>query len=180
MPTSATGTELPAALPAVPVAPGPATRPPVAARPPAAGFTLLELLVALAVAALLASAVPPMLSRGYEAMAYRGAVRDLVAGLKGARRAAMETGREVAFTLDTAARRFGTDGELNGRLPSALRVELVVADSEVQTPERGAIRFYPDGSATGGSIQLLRPGGAGVRLRVDWLLGTIRQEAPQA
>jgi len=55
----------------------------------------------------------------------------------------------------------------------------VVADSEVQTPERGAIRFYPDGSATGGSIQLLRPGGAGVRLRVDWLLGTIRQEAPQ-
>ncbi|GMU47658.1 MAG: hypothetical protein AMXMBFR26_24400 [Porticoccaceae bacterium] len=144
-----------------------------------AGFTLLELLVAIAVAALLLTAVPPMLSRGYDAMAYRTAVRELMAGLKGARRAAMETGRSVAFVVDTAARRFGTEDALNGELPAALQVRLIVADREIDSAERGAIRFYPDGGATGGSIQLLRPGGSGVRLRVDWLLGTVSQEAPE-
>ena len=143
-----------------------------------AGFTLLELLVAITVAALLLMVAPPMLSRGFEAMAYRSAVRELVAGLKGARRTAMETGRDVAFVVDTAAHRFGIDDALNGELPGSVQVQLTVADSEIANPERGAIRFYPDGSATGGSIQLLRSGGAGVRLRVDWLLGTISQEAP--
>lgn len=143
-----------------------------------AGFTLLELLVAITLVALLLTAVPPMLARGYEAMAYRTAVRELVAGLKGARRAAMDAGRSVAFTVDTEARRFGTGAELTGELPDAVQVQLTVADSEVDSPARGTIRFYPDGGATGGSIELLRARGGGVRLRVDWLLGTISQEAP--
>ncbi len=156
-------------------------RAPVPPRPGVrgAGFTLLELLVAIAVAALVLTVVPPMLSRGYETMAYRAAVRELVAGLKGARRAAMETGRSVAFVVDTAARRFGVDGALTGELPPAVQVRLTVADREIDSSERGAIRFYPDGGATGGSIQLLRSGGGGVRLRVDWLLGTVSQEVPE-
>ncbi|MFZ5655064.1 MAG: pilus assembly FimT family protein [Pseudomonadota bacterium] len=144
-----------------------------------AGFTLLELLVAIAVAALLLTAVPAMLSRGLATMEYRSEVRELVAGLKGARRAAMDRGESVAFWVDTAARRFGTGTELDGEIPADLQVELTVAETEVESPERGAIRFYPDGSATGGSIQLLRPGGGGVRLRVDWLLGRISQEPPE-
>ena len=39
-----------------------------------------------------------------------------------------------------------------------------------------AIRFLPDGGATGGSIDIVRPSGAGVRLRVDWLSGQVLQE----
>ncbi len=144
-----------------------------------AGFTLLELLVAIAVAALVLATAPPLLSRGFEAMEYRSTVRELVAELKGARRRAMETGRSVAFTVDTEARRFGVDGRLAGDIPAELIVQLTVADAEVVDPSRGSIRFYPDGSATGGSIQLLRPAGGGVRLRVDWLLGRISQEPPE-
>lgn len=144
-----------------------------------AGFTLLELMVAIAVAALLLTAVPPLLSRGLDTMQYRTAVRELVAGLKGARRAAMETGRSVAFTVDTAAHRFGVDPDLEGSIPGELQVRLTVAETEIEDPDRGAIRFYPDGSATGGSIELLRPAGGGVRLRVDWLLGRISQEPPE-
>lgn len=141
-----------------------------------AGFTLLELLVVIVVVALLLTAVPPMLARGYEAIAYRTAVRELVAGLKGARRAAMDAGHSVTFTVDTEARRFGAGEDLAGELPGSVQARLTVADSEVDSG-RGAIRFYPDGGATGGSIELLRSGGGGVRLRVDWLLGTISQEA---
>jgi general secretion pathway protein H len=144
-----------------------------------AGFTLLELIVALAVAALLLAAAPPLLSRAMETMEYRAAVRHLLAGLKSARQAAVDSGTSVAFTVAPTAHRFGIGDQLTGELPARLTLRLVVADAEVGA-ERGSIRFYPDGSATGGSIEILRPSGAGVRLRVDWLLGRITQEAPGA
>ncbi|MFP5414226.1 MAG: GspH/FimT family pseudopilin [Gammaproteobacteria bacterium] len=144
-----------------------------------AGFTLLELMVALAVVALLLTTAPPMLSRAMETMEYRAAVRHLLAGLKGARQTAIETGTSVAFTVAPNEHRFGVGDELTGELPPRLVLRLVVADAEIGR-DRGAIRFYPDGSATGGSIEILRPSGEGVRLRVDWLLGRISQEAPGA
>jgi len=34
----------------------------------------------------------------------------------------------------------------------------------------------PEGGSTGGTIELVRPSGAGVNIRVDWLLGQISQE----
>lgn len=157
------------------------TRPAPASSQPdrGAGFTLLELIVALAVAALLLATAPPMLSRAMETMEYRAAVRHLLAGLKGARHAAVDSGASVAFTVAPTAHRFGIGDQLTGELPPRLTLRLVVADAEVGA-EQGSIRFYPDGSATGGSIEILRPSGTGVRLRVDWLLGRITQEAPGA
>ena len=47
---------------------------------------------------------------------------------------------------------------------------------EVQGQE-AAIRFFPDGGATGGSIEVVRPSGTGARIQVDWLSGRITQEA---
>jgi general secretion pathway protein H len=145
-----------------------------------AGFTLLELMVALAVVALLLTTAPALLSRAMETMEYRAAVRHLLAGLKSARHTAVETGASVAFTVAPAEHRFGIGEQLTGELPTRLILRLVVADAEISDRDRGAIRFYPDGSATGGSIEILRPSGEGVRLRVDWLLGRISQEAPGA
>lgn len=137
------------------------------------GFTLLELIVALAVAGLLLATVPIALSRGYEASAYRATVRDLLAGLNAARHEAMRTGRETVFNLDLEGRRFGIGDRLNRSFAEALEVRFVVAQSDSAEQSRGSIRFYPDGSTTGGSIDLVRPSGDGTRLRVDWLLGKV-------
>ena len=35
----------------------------------------------------------------------------------------------------------------------------------------------PRGGASGGSVDLIRPSGTGVRLRVDWFSGRVEQEA---
>ena len=34
--------------------------------------------------------------------------------------------------------------------------------------------FLPEGGATGGSVDILRPAGSGARLQVDWLSGATR------
>ncbi|HRQ56938.1 MAG TPA: type II secretion system protein [Azoarcus taiwanensis] len=143
------------------------------------GFTLLELVVAVSIAGLLLAVTPFAVSRAYEAVEYRSTVRHLLAGLKGARLEAMRSGRSARFTVDQELRRFGVGERLDGEIPSRLQVRMIVAETEVSGSERASIRFYPDGSATGGSIELYRPSGDGVRLRVDWLLGRVTQEAPE-
>jgi general secretion pathway protein H len=139
------------------------------------GFTLIELIVALAVAGLLLVAVPVSLSRAYDASEYRATVRQVLAGLKSARHQAMRTGAETVFAMHTEQRRFGSGTEMQHAFPDSLTVGMVVAEQDIDADGTGRIRFYPDGSATGGSIDILRDNGVGVRLRVDWMLGRISQ-----
>lgn len=140
------------------------------------GFTLVELVVAISVAALLLATAPAALDRLYDAMVYRSTVRHMIVEMKAARLRAMQDGEPVAFIVDLEARRFGGNGRTEIGIPDALKVRAIVADVEVSADGRSAIRFYPDGSATGGSVELERSSGQGVRLRVDWLLGRVSQE----
>ncbi|HRD32755.1 MAG TPA: GspH/FimT family protein [Rhodocyclaceae bacterium] len=139
------------------------------------GFTLIELVVALAIAALALAALPTGLSRLYENVEYRTTVRDLLSGLKAARAEAARSGMAVPFVVDVGERSFSVGERRAGTVPERLELSLIVAATE-QAAERGSIRFYPDGSSTGGSIIVRRPTGVGVRLRVDWLLGRVSQE----
>jgi general secretion pathway protein H len=40
----------------------------------------------------------------------------------------------------------------------------------------GVIRFYPEGGTSGGSVSVEAATGRGVKVSVDWLLGTVTQE----
>jgi general secretion pathway protein H len=142
----------------------------------AGGFTLVEIMVALAIAAMVLAIAPVALGRAYETMQYRATVRSMLADMKSARLEAARSGRPSTFTVDLETRRFGVGEQLRSELPEALEVHVVVAQTEIRPDGRAAIRFYPEGGATGGSIELVRPSGAGVRLRIDWLLGRVTQE----
>ncbi|WP_068635745.1 GspH/FimT family pseudopilin [Thauera butanivorans] len=138
------------------------------------GFTLLELMVALGIAVILLATAPFAVVRAYETMEYRSTVKEVLAGLKSARLDAMRKGRSVAFMVDMEQRRFGVESRLDHAFPEQLDVRLVLADIEIQGSS-GGIRFYPDGSSTGGAVELIRPSGSGVRVDVDWLLGRLSQ-----
>lgn len=144
---------------------------------PACGFTLIELLLVLAIAAALAALVglsgPPLL-QGMElrstALGWHGLMRE-------ARSQAVRDGRERVVEIDVERRlaRLGNREPLG--LPAGVRLHVVVAGEEVG--ERGAaIRFFPDGSATGGVILLSRESGAARSIHVDWLTGRTRMETP--
>ena len=140
------------------------------------GFTLVELLVVFAIMALIAGLAPVAYGRMREASQYRDTVRTIASQLRSARVIAITERREARFTLDLQGRQYGLDGLPAKQLPESLQLRVVVADREIAPGGQAAIRFLPSGGATGGSIEVLRAPGSGVRLRVDWFSGRVTQE----
>ncbi|WP_162273499.1 GspH/FimT family pseudopilin [Ectothiorhodospira magna] len=140
------------------------------------GFTLVELLVALAVMGLMVALVPMAYDRLRETTDYQGAVRALATEMRLARNLAMQSGQSQALTIDLHQRHIQLADRQPLSIPRRLQVEAEFARIEQTADRVGAIRFYPDGSSTGGSVSLIRPAGNGTRLRVDWLLGRVTQE----
>jgi len=139
------------------------------------GFTLVELLVVLAIAGALLAVAPMALQRYRESTDYRDTVRTIAAGLAEARNAAISGGRVVAFSVDLGGRQYGVDGGLKRELPQSVQVRATVADTDL-VGNVARIRFFPGGNATGGSIEVIRPSGTGARVRTDWLDGRVSLE----
>ncbi|GHT83349.1 hypothetical protein AGMMS49543_10360 [Betaproteobacteria bacterium] len=141
------------------------------------GFTLIELVVAIAVAGFVLGASITAWPKLHQAMAYRSAVRGVFASMNTARGEALRSGQAAVFFVDLDQRNYGVGDKVLGDFSDALTLRYTLAEREVDARGRGQIRFSPDGGATGGSVEVLRGDGSGVRLRVDWLLGSVTQEA---
>jgi len=131
-----------------------------------AGFTLLELLVSLAVAALLVTLVLPHMPAGLTAGEFAGAARELTAALREARSIAVNRNRDIAFAFAFAD---GPGGyRFAGRestFPAGIRVALAGGDGRVMW-------FFPDGTASGGEILMSR-GEARIVIAVDEMTGSV-------
>ena len=143
----------------------------------AAGFTLIELLVVFALIALIVGLVPIAFGRLHESAQYRDTVRAVLTELRAARALAQSSGADVRFAVNLPARSFGVEGAPPQHVPEPLVLRAVMAAEESGADGSMAIRFLPRGGASGGSVDLIRPSGSGVRLRVDWFSGRVEQEA---
>ncbi len=137
-----------------------------------AGFTLIEIIIVLALAGLLLALVPPRLSGVMGTAEARSAARELASALRYARSRAVTAHAEVLLTVDTERHRYRLSGSRWRDLPEDLKLSLTTARSERRSRSVGSIRFYPDGTGTGGQITLA------TRLRryvvdVSWLTGRI-------
>ncbi len=130
----------------------------------------------LAIASLLIALVPIAFDRLQEGSQYRNALRTMQSEMRQARQQAVTQGRAVRFQVDLAARTYGLVGKVEHPIPEKLQVRATVASVELRPDQTAAIQFLPSGGATGGSVDLLRPSGAGTRLKVDWLSGRVMQE----
>jgi len=137
------------------------------------GFTLLELLVVLGIAALLLSVVPPMLSNVIGSAQIKNATRHLGASLKMARTKAISTQREVILAIDVQNHSFSLLKKKKSlNLPEGSKIILNTAKSEQLSDTEGAFRFFPDGSSTGGRITL-RHDPFGYFIDINWLTGKV-------
>ncbi|MDR1969201.1 MAG: type II secretion system GspH family protein [Burkholderiaceae bacterium] len=148
-------------------------------RPVPRGFTLLELLVVIVIMALIAGLAPLAFGRLHEAAQYRDTVRAVLTDMRAARQQALVQGSEVRFAVNLQQRRFGVEGGAQREVPEPLQLRAVMAASETGGDGSLAVRFLPRGGASGGSVDVIRPSGSGVRLRVDWFSGRIEQEPVQ-
>ena len=144
-------------------------------RRPQPGFTMVELLVAIAIVGLLMAVTVPGSMRFYQSIQYRQAVRDVLTTLGQARHQAMDKGQaqNVGFDAERGQIQFYDDVV---QLPKGFEMTVTTA-SEVNQQNLGVIRFYPEGGSTGGDIDVTSPRGRGVRISVDWLMGSVSQEA---
>lgn len=143
-------------------------------RPAAArGFTLLELLVVLVIAASGYALVVRFTSGGVSGAELKSAARAVAAGLRDARGTAIARQQSTALVLDLERRSMEVGEGLRARqLPARLDMKLYTAQSEIVDGKRGAIRFYPDGSSTGGRVTLAS-GERQFLVDVDWLTGRV-------
>ena len=142
----------------------------------ARGFTLVELMVVFAMLALIVGLVPMAFNRLQESAQYRDTVRAVLSDMRAARYLAQSEGRDALFSVNLADRRFGVEGGQQHDVPEPLALRATTAAGETSSDGRMAIRFLPRGGATGGSVDVIRPSGMGVRLRVDWFSGRVEQE----
>ena len=135
------------------------------------------MLVVFAVIALIVGLVPIAFERLMESAQYRDTVRAALTEIRGARQMAQARGNEVRFIVNLREHTFGVEGAPPTHVPDHLDLRAVMA-AEASSGADGvmSIRFLPGGGASGGSLDLIRPSGTGVRLRVDWFTGRTEQE----
>ena len=146
----------------------------VAAVPAQAGFTLLEMIVAITIVGLILAASIPSSVRFYESMQYRKAIRDVTTALASARFNAVNTGRAQDVVINPETRVLRMNRE-TWQLPAKLNIVVHTA-REVNRDSEGVIRFYPDGGSSGGDIDIAQPNRSGAKISVDWLVGRVTQE----
>lgn len=141
------------------------------------GFTLIELLVVLAIGALLIATLPSAFDRLRDTSQYRDTVRAMVLDLRQARQRALAYGQIVRFSVNLTDHQFGIEGLRLKSVPASMEIKATVGAVEFTgSNPKAAILFLPDGGSSGGTIELVRRAGGGVRIRVDWLSGQITQE----
>jgi general secretion pathway protein H len=147
-------------------------------RPFEAGFSLIELMVVMILVVGLFGLIGGSLSRSVGAAELRNEVRAVIAGMRHTRGQAIVTKSEQLFRVDADALSWQAAGRDPQRLPEGLDITLTTARSELTGENAGGIRFYPDGSSTGGSV-LLSVGEREWHVTVGWLTGEISQEPPE-
>lgn len=147
---------------------------PARTRPPR-GFTLVELMAALAIAAVVLALVVPASVRMYDSMRYRDAVRETLTLLSTARYLAVTTGEAQDVEVTPRKRQLRL-GDTTRTLPGSITLTVNSA-RELNRNDTGVIRFYPEGGTSGGGVDVQSDSGRGVSISVDWLMGGVTQQA---
>lgn len=135
------------------------------------GFTLLEMLVVLGILALAGALAMPLVNRPVGDATLIATAKKLANEMRLARASAIRDNAERTLTIDLARRRFWVDG-VTGASPIApgIAVDLVTLQKEQLSARQGRLRFFVDGSATGGNV-VLRAGRRTVSIELDWMTG---------
>lgn len=126
------------------------------------GFTLLELLVVLAIMGLMLAIAMPFTARTIENAALRADVRALVGDLRSLRQRAID--RQETVTVSVL-------GENAWRGGASHKARFV------PTAGAHALIFFPDGTSSGGTFRL-REGSRTADVSVAWLSGAVSMGAP--
>jgi len=141
------------------------------------GFTLFELLIVLFLVALCMGSVTLLYRQPSAGAQLKTAAVTTASRLRDLRVAAMSTSTERVAVIDTASRSMRFDDRRAPlQLSKSFSIRVTAAENEKRSPAATGIRFYPNGSSSGGTI-VLRSKRQGYEIRVNWLTGRVSTSA---
>jgi general secretion pathway protein H len=137
------------------------------------GLTLIEILVVLALMAIIAGIALPMFAGGVSNVELKGAAREVAAGLRYARSEAVAGKRETVVVYDLERRVFRVDRDPREHaLPRGIEMKLFGALADIDNDRIGSIHFFPDGGSNGGRVTVA-VGERKFDVDIDWLTGRV-------
>ena len=140
------------------------------------GFTLIELIAVLVVLAAIVALAGPRIARRDEAGAAQAIAQHVASRCRAARAAAIRRNLEQTVVVDLAQRTVVTDGTTPLRIPVTIDIHVDTSASEQNSPTATAIRFYANGSSSGGTVAF-SAGSRTTRVRVNWFTGRVSIDA---
>ncbi len=145
----------------------------------ARGFSLLEMLLVLAIIAFAGLLAASAMTGGLDGIRLRSATSDIAAQLRFTRAQALATGKRQDFSIDPRAHAWEAPKQRHGTLPKQLGIEFYGAREVQPSASEGGIAFFPDGASTGGRIRLSAK--KAVRdIDVAWLTGEVTVQRGEA
>ena len=142
--------------------------------PRSGGFTLIEMLIVLAIAGITLATLVPSFAPAIARAQMHSATRDIASALRHCRGQAMLKSKDAFFELNTAKHTYRvSDRSRTFKLPPDIKLSLYTTTTETVDEDTGRMRFFPDGSATGGRVTLM----ANRQKRlvdVNWLTGEVK------
>ena len=141
------------------------------------GFTLFELLLVITIIAMTIAAVSVSYRTDPSTTGLKSLAYTMSSRLRDLRAAAVAHGAERVAEIDAGRRvvRFH-DGRAPLSFDPSIGIKVTAADSERRSQSQTGIRFYPNGSSSGGTIRLNRKQQT-YEIQIHWLSGRISTQA---
>lgn len=138
-----------------------------------AGYTLLELLVVVAIISLVVSTAPAIYSRLVPSYQVRQFSNELVVFTRTLREKARVSGKVEALVFDPDNKAI-MEG-MGAPLPPVSLEVSYEAEPAFGEVDNEVLSFYPNGASNGGIITVSRES-LTVRVKIDWVSGAVRVE----
>ena len=137
-----------------------------------AGFTLLEVMLVMALVAAGMALVAAFVQRASPGAELRAQARNIAQALRQTRMDAIRAQKPQRFLLDVKQHQWRSETASAHEIPEAIQLTMTSAREVQPAPDMGAIVFYPDGASTGGQVALRR-GDAKWVVDVHWVTGRV-------
>lgn len=138
------------------------------------GYTLLELLIALAILGLLSAVVPSLIPATPE-QSLSATTQKIVDSLRLARAVSMSQSSEQRVVFKYVDRTFEISGRKPVSIPETTTLEITSTYEKRRSDTDVAVRFFPDGSSNGARIRLSQRNKK-IDIHVPWLTGKVYHE----